>query len=79
MAAKLTPTMPPQTKASVTIALDKLPPPIQSQILQEYGLEAKPEDFEEGQTHEVSTESETPTSDGGKVKQVVSISGAPLK
>lgn len=79
MAAKLAPPQPPQAKASVTVAVDKLPPNVQAQLLQEYGLEAKPEDFEQGQTHEISTESETPTTDGGKVKQVVSISGAPLK
>lgn len=79
MAAKLAPPAPPAVKASITIAADKLPPAIQAQIFQEYGLEARPEDFEEGQTHEISTESETPTTDGGKVKQVVSISGAPLK
>lgn len=79
MAAKLAPPAPPQAKASVTVAVDKLPPNVQAQLLQEYGLEATPEDFEQGQTHEVSTESETPTLDGGKVKQVVSISGAPLK
>jgi hypothetical protein len=79
MAAKLAPPPPPAVKASITIAADKLPPAIQSQIFQEYGLESTPADFEQGQTHEVSTESETPTTDGGKVKQVVSISGAPLK
>lgn len=79
MAAKLAPPTPPQAKASVTVAVDKLPPAIQSQLLAEYGLESTPADFEQGQTHEVSTESETPTTDGGKVKQVVSISGAPLK
>jgi hypothetical protein len=78
-AAKLAPPAPPAVKASITIAADKLPPAIQAQIFQEYGLEATPDDFEQGQTHEVSTESETPTLDGGKVKQVVSISGAPLK
>ena len=78
-AAKLAPPAPPPVKASITIAADKLPPNLQSQIFQEYGLESSPEDFEQGQTHEVSTESETPTTDGGKVKQVVSISGAPLK
>lgn len=79
MAAKLAPPPPPAVKASITIAADKLPPNVQAQIFQEYGLEAAPADFEQGQTHEVSTESETPTTDGGKVKQVVSISGAPLK
>jgi hypothetical protein len=79
MAAKLAPPTPPAVKASITIAADKLPPEIQAQIFQEYGIEAKPADFEQGQTHEISTESETPTTDGGKVKQVVSISGAPLK
>ena len=79
MAKKLAPpTPPPPPKASVTVALDKLPPDEASQILQQYGINSNPASFEQGQTHEVTQEVESPTIGGGKVKQTTAIAGKPL-
>lgn len=79
MAQRLTPPMqPPPPKASLTIDVSKLPPNVAAQVFTEYGLTAQPADFEEGQTHEVINEVESPTVGGGKVKQTQSIAGKPL-
>lgn len=79
MAKKLTaPVPPPPPKATVTFDVSKMPPNVQAAVLQDYGINANPADFEQTQTHEVKQESEVPTADGGKLKQSISTAGKPL-
>lgn len=70
---------PEQPRINVNVAIDKLPPEVQAQMLAFMGIQSSPEDFATNsqQPHEAVTEVEQ-EGPFGKVKHTVSTAGKPL-
>lgn len=67
-----------EPKASISVAVDKLPPQVQATLLQRFGLPADPASFEEMGPHEVTHEVEGTNAQGAREKVTTSMVGKSL-